>query len=417
MLTRPEHLQQIFKDSDKHIKAANNNSGWLMSQMLGQCVGLVSGEDWRKVRAITEVPFQHKVVKDYVPSVQRCVQQYMQDLHEHGKLSQGLLDPAGDMKMLPFFVVAEIIYGELSPDMVVDLRRLAPDRERLFKYVIAGGLARYSWSQFLPTAANHALQQFRQAWRAFNQHALARARLLDPSPPIVDMYAAVSSGIITEEQLLQTLDESLYANLDVTTGALSWNLVFLASSPSTRQRLREEIRTFQHDDKLATYLLSNTTYLTACIHESSRLKPLAAFSVPQAVPTPRTLDDWLIPAGTDVVVDSYALNIRNEYWGEDRTRYRPERFFELKSRDLRYHFWRFGFGPRQCMGKYVADLMIRCLLVHVLEGYVLGLLEGEKGEEWKRDPESWITHPMMELSCVATKDHHQGEGAGEKGTV
>lgn len=368
-----------------------------MSQVLGQCVGLVSGEDWRNVRAITEVPFQHKAVKDYVFSVQSCVQQYMQDLHEHGRLSQGILDPAGDMKMLPFFVVAEIIYGDLTPDMVTDLRRLAPNREHLFKYVIAGGLARYSWSRFLPTAANRALRDFRQDWRAFNQRVLNRARHVNPHPPIVEMYTAVYDGTITEEQLLQTLDESLYANLDVTTGALSWNLVWLASSPETRQRLKEEIHTFKSQDKMSQYLLSNQTFLTACILESSRLKPLAAFSVPQAAPTERVLDDWVIPAKTNFVIDSYALNIRNEYWGADRTKYRPERFFDLKQKDLRYHFWRFGFGPRQCMGKYVADLMIRCLLVHVLENYELDLPD-EKAE-WKRDPESWITHPEMILKC------------------
>jgi cytochrome P450 len=406
VLTRPEHLQQIFKDSDKHTKATNNNSGWLMSQVLGQCVGLVSGEVWRKIRAITEVPFQHKAVKDYVPSVQRCVQQYVQDLREHARLSHGILDPAGDMKMLPFFVVAEIIYGELNPAMVADLRRLAPNRERLFKYVIGGGLARYSWSQFLPTAANHALREFRQAWRAFNQRALERARLVHPQPPIVDMYAAVDDGEITEEQLLQTVDESLYANLDVTTGALSWNLVWLASSPETRQRLREELQTFKQQDKVDQYLLSNQTFLNACILESSRLKPLAAFSVPQAAPSERTLDDWIIPAKTNFVVDSYALNIRNEYWGADRTKYRPDRFFDLKTKDLRYHFWRFGFGPRQCMGKYVADLMIRCLLVHLLENYELGLPDDRA--EWKRDPESWITHPQLDLKCTSLASPDKG---------
>lgn len=350
-----------------------------------------------------EVPFQHKAVKDYVFSVQRCVQQYMQDLPGHSRLSHDILDPAGDMKMLPFFVVAEIIYGELVPDMIAaDLRRLAPDRERLFKYVIASGLARYSWSRFLPTAANHALREFRHAWRAFNQKAVARARLVEPTPPIVAMYAAVEDGSISEEQLLQTLDESLYANLDVTTGALSWNLVFLASSPPTRQRVRDEICTFAHQDKMDQYLLSNQTYLTACMHESSRLKPLAAFSVPQAAPSERILDDWRIPAHTNFVVDSYALNIRNDYWGPDRTEYRPDRFFDLKTKDLRYHFWRFGFGPRQCMGKYVADLIIRCLIVYLLDNYELDLMPGDKAEgKWKRDPQSWITHPQMALRCVA----------------
>lgn len=403
VLTRPEHLRQVFKDSDKHTKALNNNSGWLMSQVLGQCVGLISGEPWRKVRAVTEVPFLHKTVNEYVPLVQRQVRDYVDTLHETGRLQDELLDPAGDMKMLPFFVVAEIIYGHLDQDLVADLRKLAPTRERLFKHVIAGGPSRFPWSQFLPLGANKALRDFKAEWRRFNAKAYQRAvnaqTSSDTAAPIVRMYDAVRRAELSEEQLLQTLDESLYANLDVTTGALSWCIVFLASSAPTCQRLREEIANMRAKDgsQQVSYFLSSSTYLAASIAESSRLKPLAAFSVPQSAPTPRVIDGYLIPAHTDFMIDSYALNIRNDYWGPDRDVYRPERWFELKTTDLRYHFWRFGFGPRQCMGKYVADLILKCLMVHLLEEYELSIQKSE--EKWQRDPESWITHPKMLLNC------------------
>ena len=65
-----------------------------------------------------------------------------------------ILDPAQELKMLPFWIIAEILYGELSDEMQATLRFLAPLREELFQHVIRGGLARFHWSKYLPTTAN-----------------------------------------------------------------------------------------------------------------------------------------------------------------------------------------------------------------------------------------------------------------------
>lgn len=50
------------------------------------------------------------------------------------------------------------------------------------------------------------------------------------------------------------------------------------------------------------------------------------------------------------------------------------------------------------MGKYVADMMMRVLMVHMVENYELGLMEDE-AKEWARDPMNWINHPQMKLRC------------------
>jgi hypothetical protein len=47
VLTRRKDIKKVFKDSNTHLKAVNNDAGWLMSQSLGQCLGLVSGVEWR----------------------------------------------------------------------------------------------------------------------------------------------------------------------------------------------------------------------------------------------------------------------------------------------------------------------------------------------------------------------------------
>ncbi|TEA09856.1 Cytochrome P450 monooxygenase aclC [Colletotrichum sidae] len=362
-----------------------------MSQLLGRCVGLVSGREWRALRTVTEAPFGHAAVVLQTGRFQSCIEEHFQSLHNQvksGNIERGLLHPVYDLAMLPFWIVAEM-------------------------YVINGGIHRFSWARFLPTTGNAKLAEFKENWRRFNQDALAHAQQHSIAAPIISMTEAVSAGAIDEDQLLQTLDESLFANLDVTIGGLSWVPVFLSAHTDVQDRLRTEIASAVANgpESLHRYLADGrTTYLAACVMESSRLRPLAAFSVPQAAPTSRRIsvgqgEEYVIPGGTSFVVDAYALNVRNEAWAPDNEDFRPERFMERtdkEARDRRYLFWRFGFGPRQCMGRHAADLIIRMTVAHLVRHYDLGLLPsddelGEKG--WSRNRDSWITHPDFKIRC------------------
>lgn len=421
VLTHPKQLKEVFKDSDKHFKAVGNNSGYLMNQILGQCLGLVSGNDWRNLHSITKGAFTRTASMGYVSLVQRRIKSYFEELQSSKTLSKGLLDPAEDLKLLPFLVVAEVIYGKLSPELESKLRQMAPRREALFKHVISGGLARFAFSKYLPMKANRALAEFRAEWHALNRMAYNIAVSAASDALIISLYAAVDAGKITHEQMYQTLDEMLYANLDVTLGGISWSVVFLAASRKAQASICAEVAAKRQEDvsdtdeegrdvgrspaasrKFSAYLLSSSTFLAACIFESARLQPLAAFSVSQSAPTSRFIDGYLIPAGTAFVVDSYALNIRNPYWGTDSKTFRPERFIEPRPgmpTEIRYNYWRFGFGPRQCMGKYVADLIIRMLLVELVDRFELVMRDEDVEAVWERNRETWISHPKILVKC------------------
>ncbi|KEY74780.1 hypothetical protein S7711_06677 [Stachybotrys chartarum IBT 7711] len=175
----------------------------------------------------------------------------------------------------------------------------------------------------LPSRANAELRAFQTRWKVFNDLAYAHAAARDASVPIVQMYEATQSGQMTWDQLLQTLDESLYANLG-----------------DVQERIRAEGQLAHDKDRVDSYVRRDSTYLAACVLESSRLKPLAAFSVPQAAPTAREVDGYVIPAGTNFIIDSYALNIYSDTSAPDNTTYRPDRFLGRRGSELRDSFWR-----------------------------------------------------------------------------
>lgn len=174
---------------------------------------------------------------------------HFKELNAQTNLQNGLIDPAQDLKMLPFWIIADVIYGELSRDFERTLSELAPLREAVFRNVISGGLSRFSWSQYLPTEANRDLHKFKAKWSKFNQDARDRALRLGTRPPVVDLFDAIAAGQITQEHLLHTMDEVLYANLDVTLGGISWNLVFLAAYPECQQRIRDEVAEWRRNPK------------------------------------------------------------------------------------------------------------------------------------------------------------------------
>jgi cytochrome P450 len=312
---------------------------------------------------------------------------------EGGRLSKGRINPVEDLRILPFWIVADVLYGELSVEMKSKLEGLIGVREVLFGHVIQGGLARFAISKYFPTKTNKELRDFKRRWAEFNELALAGCKKEDALG--VQMYDAMKRGSLSREHMLQTLDEMLFANLDVTIGGISWNLLFLAENEKFQGEVREEIK-LARQRNWVEYLASSSTLLSAGILESARLKPLAPFSVPQSAPTDRIVGGFLVPAGTNFIVDSYALNVRRSFWGDDKEQYRPWRFMGKKASEIRYQYWRFGFGPRQCLGKRTADLILRILLAHLIENYRLGLDEKSR---WDKNPTTWITHPNTDIMC------------------
>ncbi|KAF2729058.1 cytochrome P450 [Polyplosphaeria fusca] len=412
VLTTADDVKAVFKDSDLHSKGVNNDAGWLMGQLLGSCLGLISGAEWQSVRAHTGMSFTQKNTVANVSRIETLTKRHLALLHDQGRLESHGLDPVKDLRLLPFWVIADNLYGPLTEAMRSELQHLIPLREELFARVIQGGVTRFSWSRYLPTRVNMRLKAFREKWVAFNDRAHGVCKLAGVSAPVVHMYAASENGLMTRENLYQTLDEMLFANLDVTIGSISWNILFLAAHPEVQSEIRAEVSRAKGTgtgggggggggggDPAAWhgYLCSSSTLLAASILESARLKPLAAFTVPQAAPTERVVGSgYRIPAGTSFVVDTNALNSQDPRWGKTGQAYDPTRYASLKASELRYRYWRFGFGPRQCLGRYAADLIMRILIASLVETYTLGMASNSS---WDREPGTWTMQPDTVVRC------------------
>ncbi|KAI1277110.1 cytochrome P450 [Xylaria sp. FL0933] len=129
---------------------------------------------------------------------------------------------------------------------------------------------------------------------------------------------------------------------------------YLSRNPECYRSLANEARsTFSRADKIRSGpQLSNYKYLRACIDEPLRISPpsLASLWREQSEGTGDfgTLDGHVIPKGTQVGVNIYALH-HNEEWLEIRQRENPEKS-SLRS-EMHDAFVPFIVGPRSCAGK------------------------------------------------------------------
>jgi cytochrome P450 len=42
-----------------------------------------------------------------------------------------------------------------------------------------------------------------------------------------------------------------------------------------------------------------------------------------------------------------------------------------RAKDIGYYYWRFGFRPRVCLGKYVVQLIMKALIVELVKNWDL----------------------------------------------
>lgn len=402
ILIRPEDIETIFRDSHTHIKASANDSGHFMYRLLGECLGLVSGQTWKSLHKATEAPFSRSQTTTYTQLVLDHAGRHIESLCET-KPERWQLRPYADLRIYPFLALADILYGELTPELKAQLLMIIPGRDSVFVHMMKGGITRYKLATWLPIKPNYEMREFKKAWGQWNDAAHNEAKAKGSSAPIIAMYASVDSGMTTREALLQTLDEMLFANLDVSIGALAWSFVFIAAYPKVQARLFTEISSAYKDTQARDeYLMSQSNYLHHILLEAGRLRPVAAFSVAQACPTARQVGPYVLPAGSKFVIDAHALNVRDPIWSPDNTAFRPERWAEggvKRAKDVRYCYWRFGFGPRVCLGKYVVDLMMKALIVEVVKGWEVKL-EKAGGDAWVWVEETWNVPDDMRIACV-----------------
>ncbi|KAM9181597.1 cholesterol side-chain cleavage enzyme, mitochondrial [Mergus octosetaceus] len=184
-------------------------------------------------------------------------------------------------------------------------------------------------------------------------------------------YGGILSSLLLQDKLplddiKASVTEMMAGGVDTTSVTLQWAMFELARSPGTQEQLRAEVLAAKHEaagDRVK--MLKSTPLLKAAIKETLRLHPVAVtlqrYTVQEVV-----LQDYRIPPKTLVQVGLYAMGRDPEVFPKPE-QFSPERWLLPGSK----HFkgLSFGFGPRQCLGRRIAELEMQLFLMHILENF------------------------------------------------
>ncbi|KAL1640185.1 hypothetical protein SLS58_007136 [Diplodia intermedia] len=413
VLTDPKDVQALYSHASNHTKDTTANLGWLFSQLLGQAVGLINGNRWTKLRKTLDPLFSHKQSLQYLDDFNASATTYAKRLDQYaleknkgdGVEKNFVVNASQALMRFPYYEVAKLFYSNLTQHEIDRLWELGQLFTQVFAGAMDGGINRSPLTKLLNRPSWQRTRSYIEQWEAFTRESVQRRVDAGISDPLVSLWQQAGEDETARQEVLHTLAESLFANLDVTTHVISSCVILLADNPAVQADLRAEFARHAYD--ITGYLGKRDTLLHFCLLESLRLQPVPAFTLPDKPPRERIVGGYRIPKDTTILIDSYAINIRNPFWGPDSHRYRPNRFASIPSQQLRYNLTTFGYGARKCLGYNVGDKMVHALVFQLFSQYDISVRPNMKQtseEQFKRDTTNWLALYDVEL-CIKRRCH------------
>ncbi|CAA0395076.1 unnamed protein product [Arabidopsis thaliana] len=181
------------------------------------------------------------------------------------------------------------------------------------------------------------------------------------------------------------------AGTATTLSFLEWAMTELMRNPKVMKKLQEEIRSSSPQDLFVTEKeAEKMNYLQAVIKEALRLRPPAPLLVPRVLSEDVKLKGYNIPAGTQVIVNAWAIQRDTTTWGTDAEEFKPERHLDtnLDFQGQDFKFIPFGSGKRICPGIGFTSALIGVTLANIVKRF-----------NWRMDVEPQrVQHDLTEAT-------------------
>lgn len=160
------------------------------------------------------------------------------------------------------------------------------------------------------------------------------------------------------------------AGSDTTATAMRTTFLYTITTPRVLEKLRKEIASSSISNPIQDAEARQMPYLQAIIKEGLRMcPPIVGLMSKEVPPEGDTINGKFIPGGCSIGYCGFGIFRDKQLWGEDADMFRPERWLEGSSEDLKSAQSTldliFGGGRWKCLGRNVAEMELNKVFVEV----------------------------------------------------
>ncbi|XP_054706268.1 probable cytochrome P450 301a1, mitochondrial [Uloborus diversus] len=163
--------------------------------------------------------------------------------------------------------------------------------------------------------------------------------------------------------------DMLLGGIDTTSHTVGFILYELARSMAKQDLLHKEIVNLlpSKDCKITSQIFTELRYLKACIKEGHRLHPVIPVTA-RVLDREVVISGYRVPPKTVIIVNTQEIGLDERYYQHAAT-FLPERWMDKDHKPYPFAHMPFGFGPRSCIGRRLAELEIICLLTEIIRNF------------------------------------------------
>ncbi|RSM03390.1 hypothetical protein CDV31_010524 [Fusarium ambrosium] len=354
--------------------------------------------DHQRFRRALANGFSARTMQDQQPIIKSYIDSFIRVLHEECADGKEPVNIEKWFNFLTFDLVGDLAFGESFGCLAE--KKYNPWVRHIFKGIkdiaYMTNFGRIPWlakilKLFTPKSVFNKWAEHKEI---SSEKVRKRLAMDYDRPDFVDSMVkkTKSAGAdITFDELASNAQLIVLAGSETTATLLSAATYYLTTHPDILAKLNDEVRSaFTSEDEIDMISVQKLPYMLAVLNESLRMFPPVVNGIPRLIgPGGDTIIGQYIPEGTTVDIWHWAVYRNPDHFAQPND-FVPERWLgdPCFDNDAKRALQPFSIGPRDCIGKNLANAEMRLILARLAWNFDIRL--AEDSFDWEHRCESYF---------------------------